>query len=88
MDEGENKYEHKPKFSGNGMSKNSRIKASLFRDKRKGGGGRKGKPKKIEDEGQEVKRLKNLIEKNQVCLHSYAYVKYVTCNSGVAMDLN
>ncbi|OXA50694.1 probable ATP-dependent RNA helicase DDX10 isoform X2 [Folsomia candida] len=66
MDEGENKYEHKPKFSGNGMSKNSRIKASLFRDKRKGGGGRKGKPKKIEDEGQEVKRLKNLIEKNQM----------------------
>jgi hypothetical protein len=45
------KQQHKP-------SKNARIKQSLFKDKRK--------PKKTEDEEQEVKRLKKIIESNLV----------------------
>ncbi len=59
-EEREEKYKHKGRGGGDRASKNSRIKASLFKDKRK------GKPKKTEDEGQEVKRLKNILLKNQV----------------------
>lgn len=53
----------KPSLSwgkGGSGSKNGRIKAALFKDK----GNRK--PKKIETEAQEVKRLQNILAKNEV----------------------